>query len=245
MLIGNYAVINKSPNRFLAGSAVSNNRSNYNQVGAAKNKFTSTPYYKLSSVPDGTEPPNSFEIARKGGGLATFNLLNSTGTLTANLAMGLAHEAALFGSGTISAADLQLLAQLNAALVGAGTLAGTATVTVALNSSVTGAGSITADMTLITASELAANLAGAGDLVGSLQILAGMTASIIGAGSVTADATGILSMGADIDSAGDLVTAQTCAAAVWNSTAAAFNDASSMGNLQNQALTTGKFIALK
>ena len=138
--------------------------------------------------------------------------------------MGLAHNAALVGSGTVSSAALSLIAQVASDLVGAGAITGA---------------------NLDAASQMACNLAGAGDLVGALQILAGMTASIIGAGSVTADATGILSMGADIDSAGDLVTAQTCAAAVWNSTASAFNDASTMGNLQNQALTTGKFIALK
>lgn len=244
MLLGNYSVIQKSAGTFRSGTSVSECRSNFNKGNSNKNKFVSTTYLKRSSVPSGTEPPYSIQIAQKGGGLATFNTIIGTGTSTGNLAMGLYAQGALTGSGTVSAADLSMIVQCAAALVGAGSLAGDATVTVSLASPLAGSGAIVADLALIQAAEMSSSLAGSGNLTASLQLLAGMTSAIVGAGDVSCAMTGTCDMDSDITSAGDLVTAASCAQAVWSALAASFAEAGTMGELLNVAGSGGMDPAL-
>jgi hypothetical protein len=62
-----------------------------------------------------------------------------------------------------------------------------------------------------------------------------MAAEVQGTGDIVAALRGLCSMSADITSSGELVTAQTCAAAVWNALAAQFNAPGSMGEKLNDA----------
>jgi len=98
-----------------------------------------------AAFPNGYEPPGSWLIAPKGGGLSSYNSINGTGEITASLTMGKALAAALTGSGTISTATLQAIAGLSAALSGSGSISAAAlSLIVSLEADLTGSGTLTA-----------------------------------------------------------------------------------------------------
>jgi len=102
---------------------------------------------KRDSFPTGTESPYSLIMGDKGFLLSSTTTSNGVGTITSGLSMGKACEAALTGTGTISAANLSLIVQLAASLSGSGTITTASLVgVVALAASLSGTGSLTADL---------------------------------------------------------------------------------------------------
>jgi hypothetical protein len=87
---------------------------------------------------------------------------------------------------------------------------------------------------------MAADLAGSGDIDGSLGLIAWVVANLIGHGDLDLSVVrSDMYMGASITSAGDLVTAASCAAAVWSALASAFDVVGTMGNKLNSAGSAG------
>jgi hypothetical protein len=172
-----------------------------------------------AAIPNGTQPPYSWVIAIKGGGLATYNTIDGTGTLAAAMSMGKALEAALSGSGTISAASLAMIVQFAAALSGIGTVS-------------------SASMQL--ASALASALSGSGSIsAASLALIVSLEADLAASGTMSGVMVGLSSMEADIIVTGDVLNTANVAAAVWGALAAFNDNAGSMGEQLNNAGASG------
>lgn len=148
-----------------------------------------------NGIPSGCEHPTAWLMPMKGGGLAAFNTIEGSGIVTANLAMGKALSASLTGSGEISASAMSLIVQLLANL--------------------SGSGALTAEMKGVV--QLASNLAGSGDLTVAMGLIVSLAAGLTGSSSVSSsNLTGIAHLAAEITSTGELVTAESCAEAVFN-----------------------------
>jgi hypothetical protein len=158
---------------------------------------------------------SAWHLSPKAGGLSTSGNVTGTGTLTANLLMGKALEAALSGSGTLSSATLSLIVQLAAALTGSGTIsAATLQAIAGLSAALSGSGSISA---------------------AALSLIVSLEADLSGSGGATGNLKGTLSMAADITVTGTGLTTSNVGQAVWSALAAANNDPDTMGELLNNS----------
>ena len=185
--------------------------------------------------------------------------ITGVGAITTSLTMGINLDPdVLLGEGILEAA-LGYLAGIESDISGAGILEGLMTLPIGMSSSIVGEGAVVANMVglaiLLVALEgegaldadframaqLATGLTGDGDLVNpTLKAIAWCVADLLGEG--TADGSNLRGdcyMASDITVSGDLVTAQSCAAAVWNAIAAAYNDDGTMGKAMNSAGTAG------
>lgn len=217
MLIGNYSVLQKSPNRWLSGSSVSDNRANFNKSGQSKNRFfgyaTVASQTNKSALPNGYRSTYAWQLALKAGGLASINNLIGDGEVTSgNLAGGLNAEALLSGSGVIFDAALGLIASAVATLSGSGSISGD----------------------IVGKLEATADLAGSGDITGALGALADCVATLIGTGTLSSDVTAKAEMSADITPFTEL-SPEALAAAVWNAVATFFNTPGTMGEKLNDS----------
>lgn len=118
-LIGNYAVISKTPGRFLSGTSLSGDRANYNKSGMDRNKFLSMASFM--AVPNGYTPGYAFTPAQKAGGLASYKNLEATvSETTLYLVSGINIQAALDAAIALTNGDLAqivgLLADLSASI---------------------------------------------------------------------------------------------------------------------------------
>jgi hypothetical protein len=218
-LLGNYSLVNKIPVKYFGGTTGDAQvRSNFNQSGRYRNRMyqnqttVALPQY---SLPTGSYPTLVWIIAQKVGAIASGNQIYGAGASTGPLAGGLNSAASLSGSGTITNANLSLIASLIASL--------------------TGAGDVTPPPSLIGKLELISNqLTGAGAVAATLTAFASVQATLAGAGSlaVVPYATGNLS--ADITGQSEL-SPQSLAAAVWSALSAQFNDSGTMGQKLNAA----------
>ena len=86
--------------------------------------------------------------------------------------------------------------------------------------------------------EVLASIGGTSSMTGALNLLAGAVADIIGTGSMTGTPKGRAYMSATITPFTEL-SPEGLATAVWNSVAAQFNVAGSMGNKLNSASAAG------
>jgi hypothetical protein len=156
----------------------------------------------------------AWQLPPKAGGLATRSL-NGSGSLAANLLMGKALASALTGSGTISAAALQLIVQLAVAMTGSGTIS-------------------TATLQAIT--NLSAALSGSGSVsAAALSLLVSLEADLIGSGTAAGNLKGSLGLAADIVVTGASLTTSNVGAAVWAAIAAENDVAGTMGEKLNDA----------
>lgn len=216
-LIGNYSVLLKSPASFLAGSTVSDNRAARTNGGQCRGRFTgaSGGFAAVASHPEGTEPPYSWVIAKKGGSLAAQRTIIGAGSLTLDLKMGVACEATLTGSGAVNSAAVDLIVEMVASLEGSGTISA-------------------APLQAILA--MAATLEGRGEISSAaLALIVDMTTTLTGSGVVTGNLSGIASLAAEITSTGEVLSTANVGAAVWAARAADNNDAGSTGELLNNA----------
>ena len=217
MLLGNYSVLNKNPGRTIAGLSLSDTRANSRTSGSLRNRF----YGEASvagetdrnSTPVGYNPPYSYVLSPKAGGMASINNLVGEGDMTnANLAGGLNAEADLLGTGAITNAALGLIASAVATL--------------------SGVGGLSAD--IVGKLEATADLVGTGDVTGALGALADCVATLVGSGNFDADIVAKGNMSADITPFTEL-SPENLAASVWNALAILYNNAGTMGEKMNDA----------
>ncbi len=144
------------------------------------------------------------------------------------------------GSGDITVGDLQLTVGMVAALAGSGHISCSLDLLIFMLAEIGGSGDLLPETTLETMADLSAALHGDGEITSAqIKTLSLFVADILGHGSLDATMFGTCSMAADITSAGELVTAQSCAQAVWSAMASAFNDPGTTGNKLNSASAAG------
>lgn len=165
--------------------------------------------------PTGTNPPYSLVMGDRGALLSATTTISGTSSTTISMAMGLAAQSALTGSGTISG-SLSLIIQLACDILASGTISAS----------------------LVGKLEMASALAGEGDLTASLGLIAFVVSELTGSGTTEGTFFGTASLSADISSSSTL-SPENLAAAVWNSIAASFNTAGTMGNKMNSAASAG------
>jgi len=170
---------------------------------------------KRDGFPTGTNPPYSLVMGDKGALLSATTTISGTSASTFAMAMGLAAQSALTGSGTISG-SLSLIIQLACNILASGTISAS----------------------LVGKLEMASALAGSGDLTASLNLLAFVISAMTGSGTMSGTFFGTASLEADISSSSTL-SPENLAAAVWNSIAASFNTAGTMGAKMNSAASAG------
>jgi len=139
---------------------------------------------ETAAFPNGYEPPYSWMLAIKGGGLSAYNTIYGTGSVSlTSLSLGKALAADLTGGGTISDATLSLIVQLAAAMVGSGTISSASLQAIAgLSAALTGGGDISAAALSLIVS-LESDLTGGGTLEAALRGTADMSADIVVTGS--------------------------------------------------------------
>jgi len=170
---------------------------------------------KRDGFPTGTNPPYSLVMGDKGALLSSTTTISGTSSNTFAMAMGLAAESAITGSGDITS-SLSLVIQLACDILASGDISAS----------------------LVGKLEMAAALAGEGDLTSSLSLIAFVVSEVTGSGTVAGTFFGTASLAADITSSSTL-SPESLAAAVWNSIAASFNTAGTMGNKMNSAASAG------
>lgn len=170
---------------------------------------------KRDGFPTGTNIPYSIIMGDKGGLLSSTTTISGTSSTTIAMAMGLAAQSSLTGSGTITG-SLSLIIQLACNILASGTTSAS----------------------LVGKLEMASALAGSGNLTASLNLIAFVISSMTGSGTVSGTFFGTASLGSDISSSSTL-SPENLAAAVWNSIAASFNTAGTMGNKMNSAASAG------
>lgn len=220
MLLGNYTVLAKNPGRAFGGTTVSGERGSWNKSGPARGLYcpnsVATNENQKNGIPNGYRPPYSWVIAIKDGGMSTYTIINGLGTITnGNLAGGKNATASLTGSGTITTAQMGLIVSAVATLLGSGTLTGE----------------------VIGKLDAVATLAGSGSLTGALEAFGNVIASLTGTGTITSalpSALGNIEASIIIGEQGAL-TPDGLAAAVWNTLAADFDTAGTMGEKLNSA----------
>ena len=135
---------------------------------------------------------------------------------------------------------LQLTVGMVATLAGSGHITCSIDLLIFLLAQISGSGSVKNTSLLQTMAQLSSTLHGSGTITqAQIKTLALMIADILGVGNVNSTLFGTCDMSADITSAGELVTAQSCAQAVWSALSAAFNDPGTMGNKMNSASAAG------
>lgn len=217
-LLGNYSVYDKMPLKFTSGAGVQNGaRGNFAESGRVRNRMMQSQttnadeYYAL---PNGAYPNLTWFIPQKAGQIGSSNQIYGSGIPTATLAGGLNAISSLTGSGTITSGNLTLIAQLIAAL--------------------TGAGDVTPPPSLVGTLQLLSNLSGAGAITATLIAYASVQASLTGAGTLSLTPYAIGELAADITGE-SVLSPQSLAAAVWSALAAQYNESGTMGNKMNSA----------
>lgn len=163
------------------------------------------------SFPTGTNAPYSYVMGDKGALLTTTTTINGVGEIAGAMALGRACEASLSGSSTMEG-NLSLVVQLACDLLGSTTL--------------------TASQSGLI--QMASSLAGSGEITASLNLLASVVCSMTGSSTMAANLRGTLSLEADLTPFTEL-SPENLSAAVWNSLAASFNTAGTMGEKMNDA----------
>jgi hypothetical protein len=162
-----------------------------------------------------------------------------SGDATGNCIMLSFLEALVEGSGTILDVNLQTTVALIATLTGEGDVTGAMTMLTFLAAELEGSGTVVSPAIEMLA-QLSSTLSGSGTVTEAhLTGLALLAGEIVGYGEATGIIRSDMYMSADITSAGEVVTAQSCAQAVWSAVAAAFNEPGTTGNKLNTASSGG------
>lgn len=140
------------------------------------------------------------------------------------------------GAGNL-AADLIPTRSMSIDMTGAGDLEATAALVVSMICAMSGSGSMTAS--IVGFLNMSCDLAGSGDLAAGMEGIASMAVDMLGQGDLDATIAAYGDMTIDIVVTGTGLSTANVGAAVWNSLAAAFNDAGTMGKLLNLAGSGG------
>lgn len=170
---------------------------------------------KRDGFPTGTNPPYSLVMGDKGALLSATTTISGTSSNTFAMAMGLAAESAITGSGDMTS-SLSLVIQLACDILASGDISAS----------------------LVGKLEMAAALTASGDLSAGLNLIVFCVSEITGSASVSGGLRGETGLSADITSSSTL-SPENLAAAVWNSIAASFNTAGTMGAKLNSAASAG------
>lgn len=164
------------------------NRGEWNKPSMMRGQFVTVGHDKLSGVPDGYALGYAWAIPIKAGGMRTSKNLAGSGALTGALTLGKDLSATLIGSGSLTAScalvvslvaalsgsgtitNAALLGRLNlaAALAGSGNLTGAMTALANCAASLSGAGAVNAS--LRGTSSLSAEIVVTGDLLNSANV---------------------------------------------------------------------------
>ena len=217
MLLGNYNVFNLNSGRNVGGIT---DPTRWRTSAALMNFYTGEHYKtgetEKASFSNGYNPPYSWLLAPKSGGIASTLRISGSGSVTLNLAAGKNIEAALSGSGSLTA-GLDLIISLAAALSGTGSIS-----SAALNAPL----------------QIAATLAGSGSVTAQLNALGNLVAALSGMGEIDADIYALANLDADITPF-TILSPENLAASVWNSVASEFNNSGTMGEKMNDAGSAG------
>ena len=125
MIIGNCVSSFRFPGRFIGGATLSGERSNFNTSGSSRNMFAGEAgISSLNGIPIGYRPPYCWVIPTKSGGLASQRQISgSSEVLPVGAAAGLNAGSSIVGQGSISQADLGLIVQAVATILGSGAFA--------------------------------------------------------------------------------------------------------------------------
>lgn len=213
-LIGNYSVLAKDPGRSIGGGAIGlgNNRADFNKTSMSRGVFNATDWDPMSGLPDGYRPPYTWVIPQTTGGLASRNVINGAGVVTASGAMGLNAAATLAGTGDIT---------------------GTGALIVSAMATLTGSGDITT-ANLLALLNATATLTGSGSLTLTMDAIGHAVAALTGTGTAALTSYAVGHMEAEITPFAEL-SPQALATAVWAAVAADNNDVGSMGEKLNDA----------
>lgn len=140
------------------------------------------------------------------------------------------------GEGSLDA-DLIPTRAMTIDMTGSGDLEATAALVVSMACAMTGSGSLTATITGLL--DMTCDLDGSGDLAAGMEGIASMAVDMLGQGDLDATIAAYGDMTIDIVVTGTGLSTANVGAAVWNSLAAAFNDAGTMGKLLNLAGSGG------
>lgn len=187
-LIGNYSVLNKSPNKWLAGNstalasgvgvsthpqtrAATNRRSDWRKFSLQEGSTPST-VLKYAAQPQGYYPPGAWALPTATGGLSVHNLITSTGDVTGNLAGGKNASAVLDSTSDLTGTG-QLVVSGSATIAATGDLSGN----------------------VVAALSASASLSSTGELAGSVVATGYMSATLSATttASVTSYAVGYMS----------------------------------------------------
>lgn len=166
----------------------------WRDAGREKNRFTGGAMAVNAAAPFGYLAPYMWLMPLRSGGISA-STLRGEGLLSAPLIGGRNGVAVLTGSGDLSATG-QLIVSAVATLTGSGDISN-AECKAYLN--------------------MAATLAGSGDVSGSVKALGHAAATLEGAGSLNVTARADGELGAAITVAGEGLTAESVATAVWDS----------------------------
>jgi hypothetical protein len=214
-LIGNYNQFNKNPGRVMSGLSLSDTRAAWSASGTLRARFYGEASIAAEttkgSTPNGYNPPYSWVLAPKAGGISMPNTNRTSITLTAFPAAGI--------NLTLNT-NLSAIMSLVGLLVTSGTMSAAASMAFAAN--ITG--------------KLAASMTGSSSINMTLvhNALAGATLVANATMSMTAGASAIANLTLDLTPFTEL-SPESLAAAVWNAVGAVYNSSGTMGEKLNNA----------
>jgi len=224
MLLGNYSALLKCPVTFTGGDSTVGAvglRANWNAAGGARNRYYGESWVAgvadRCGVPSNYASPYAWNLPPHSGGIGSNTGIQTTSELTISMAGGKALEAALSGSGTISAGTIQLVVSMVADLQVTGTITNAQAVAIL---------------------QMVAGLSGTGDVTGTLRAIGHLIAGITANASMSPTMNATANMEADITPFTEL-SPESLAASVWNSIAADYNSSGTMGEKMNAAGTAG------
>ena len=177
-ILGNYSVLHKSPGRFMSGVGNVVNLASFGKSGASRNAYFE--YAKFNALPSGYVHPYCFVLAQSSGGMASFKLLTASASKAANLAGGINIEGSISGAIEITSANMGLIVQLVAAILGNGSLNNPNITGVLSGSSDMDASGILTPPLLGAIQDAIASLAASATITDSqLTALAGISADIL------------------------------------------------------------------
>lgn len=212
MLLGNYNQWNANPGRAIGGPTDPCLKFKH---GSHRHFFfqeDNTDEIRKAATPTGYRHPYAYVMPIDAGGIASINTILCTSDISgANLAGGVNGAAAITTTSDLTA-TMQLIVSAVAAITATGVL--------------------TSNINAIA--PLAASITAGGTLTSTLQALGNAVAAITAGATLTGTARATGAMAADITSQSEL-SPEALAAAVWNSVAAAYNTAGTMGEKLNSA----------
>lgn len=171
-LIGNYSVLNKNPGFQIAGSTISDVRSQFNKTGSMRNVFLI--FDKKSAQPNGYLVPYAWQMPSSAGGMSSYTLSSSSITPSANLAAGRNLSGSAACVITVASAQLDQIvsgtgSSSMAISVASASLVGSASMTASSTMSISGSASIGAIISAVASSSC--SISGAGSTLTALAFM--------------------------------------------------------------------------